>query len=220
MDSKQRVDVFINVHKGLRRGLLGLALKIGQVDWNNAADVKPLEDEFAIMLHFLREHSTNEDEIQFDLLEKKAPGAATMGREDHRLLEEELNQLVKTWEKVGPSPDQEKAGYVFYLAFNRFLSRYLAHMDQEETEMTGAFYQHFTDEEIVTGFQKIIARTTPNDMAMMLGYMIPAMNGTERFTFLSNLKLTAPPEIFGKVKGLAQKVLAPHDWEMLSARLG
>jgi hypothetical protein len=220
MASQQRADVFVNVHKGLRRGLLGLSLKIGQVDWADEAEMKSLGAEFATLLHFLREHAANEDDIQFPLLEERVPGSTGREREDHRKLEKELDQLEKDLAQTLQGPDRSAPGYRFYMGFNRFLSGYLAHMDREENEITGAFYRHFTDAEIEAGFKKIIARTPPGDVAMMLGYIIPAMNGEERFTFLSKLGKTAAPEVFGKVKGLAQKVLETKDWEKLSSRLG
>jgi len=219
MDTKQRVDVFINVHKGLRRGLLSLALHIGQVDWTDGGEVITLGAEFATMLRFLRDHAANEDEIQFPLLEERSPGSTRREKVDHQLLEAELDQLEAEWGKVVETPDREGPGYEFYLAFNRFLSGYLAHMDREERDITWDFYKLFSDEEIKTGFQKIIARTPPQDMVMMLGYMIPAMNSSERFTFLSNLRQASTPEVFGKVRALAQEVLPTKDWENLSAKL-
>ncbi len=220
MNAMSRVDVFVNVHKGLRRGLLGLALQIGQVDWKEKEEVRALAEEMAKIFHFLKEHAANEDDIQFPLLEQRAPAAVSREKAVHRILEEELKQLEAEWKKVQESPDPEESGYEFYLAYNRFLSGYLAHMDREETDMTWDFYKLFSDEEIKTGFQKIIARTPPKDMEMMLGYMIPAMNGSERFGFLSNLKQAAPADVFERVKDLAQKVLTPKDWEKLLARLG
>jgi hemerythrin-like domain-containing protein len=220
MDSKQRVDVFVNVHKGLRRGLLGLSLRIGNLDWSDAEEVKAAGAEFATLLHFLREHAENEDQVQVPFLEQKAPGTTRKMRDDHERIEKELDRLERDWENISKNEDPAEAGYRFYLAYNRFLSEYLAHMDLEEREITEAVYRHFTDEEIGLEFKKIIARTSPQDMGMMLGYMIPGMNHSERSVFLSNLKMAAPPEVFGKVKGLAQKVLAPKDWEKLSVRLG
>ena len=220
MGSKQRVDVFINVHKGLRRVLLGLSLKLGSLDWSDPEEVKTVGSEFANLVHFLREHAQNEDQVQVPFLETRSPGATRKMTEDHRRLEKQVDQLEQDWNKVSSSPDPSERGYPFYLDFNRFLSAYLAHMELEEREVTEAVYRHFTDEEILQEFRKIIARTSPQDMGMMLGYMIPGMNGTERLVFLSNLRAAAPPDVFGKVKGLAQKVLAPKDWEKLSARLG
>ncbi len=220
MKTEQRAEVLINVHKGLRRGLLGLALKLGALDWQDQEEVKAAGADFATMLHFLREHAANEDQIQFPLLENKVSGAARREMEEHHRLDAQIDDLEKQWVRLAVEEDKSKPGYAFYLAYNRFLSDYLAHMDHEETDLTDALYQNFTDAEIEAEFKKIIARTQPADMGMMLGYMIPGMNPGERAQFLSKLQKTAPAPVFEKVKGLAQKVLSSGDWEKLSARLG
>jgi hemerythrin-like domain-containing protein len=220
MSTEQRMDVFVNVHKGLRRGLLGLSLRLGSLDWSDPEEVHATGLEFANQIHFLREHAQNEDLVQVPFLESRSPGTARMMVQDHHRLEREVDKLEDEWNRVSSNPDPSRLGYQLYLDFNRFLSAYLAHMELEEQEITEAIYQNFTDEEIGQEFKKIIARTSPQDMGMMLSYMIPGMNGPERLAFLSYLKAAAPPEVFGKVKGLAQKVLAPKDWEKLSVQLG
>jgi hypothetical protein len=97
MDLKQRTEIFINVHKGLRRGLSGLALKIGELDWDDGEEVKSAGSEFENMLRFLREHAANETDIQFPFLEERVPGATQQEREEHRDLELRLDLLEKHW---------------------------------------------------------------------------------------------------------------------------
>ena len=220
MDSKPRADVFVGVHKGLRRGLLSLSLKLGSLDWSDPQEVKGAEAEFKNMIYFLREHAENEDKIQAPTLEERAPGATRQMAEDHQRLEKQIDQLEADLKGVLASAQPAEPGYRLYLAFNRFLSAYLAHLDMEEGEITEAVYRHFTDPEIGAMVGRIIAKTSPQDMGMMLGYMIPGMNHAERVGFLSNMKKGAPPPVFEGVKGLAQKVLVPQDWEKLSAKLG
>jgi hemerythrin-like domain-containing protein len=219
MELEERAEVFINVHKGLRRGLAGLALDLGQVDWEDDSEVKTLDKKFSDMLHFLREHAANEDEVQFPMLEARVPDAAAREREEHREQETELDGMERDWNGILRDGARRAAGYRFYLGYNRFLSGYLTHMDREETHLTDLFYRHFSDAEIEGEFKKIVARTSPEDMGMMLSHMLPAMNPWERRQFLAKVRASAPPEVFGKVKGLAQKVLAPRDWDKLSAHL-
>lgn len=220
MEDKERAEIFINVHKGLRRGLWGLALKIGELDWSDAGEVQTAGRELENMMLFLREHSANEDEIQFSVLEEHAPGITQRDREEHRDLEYRLDLLEKHWCALLREERREAAGYQFYLEYNQFLSRYLDHMDREERDLTQAFYRHCSDPEIEDAFKKIVARTSPQDMTVMLTYMIPAMNPSERIDFLTKTKASATPETFDKVKSLAEKVLAPGSWRKLSARLG
>ena len=220
MQTQERVEVFINVHKGLRQALFGLGLKLGKTDWEDQAEVSQVEADFKKLLHFLREHASNEDDVNFSLLESRSPGAAQAEREEHYRLESVLNQLESDFNHLRKTGDDRwKNGYAFYRAYNRFLSAYLAHMDREEGFITESLYEHFTDAEIEKDFQKIIQRTSPADMGMMLGFMIPGMNPLERFKLLAKLRKTAPVEVFGKVKGLAQSLLSESDWKKLSEKL-
>ncbi len=221
MQTSERIEIFINVHKGLRQSLFGLGLKLGKADWEDSAEVQALGSEFGQLLHFLREHAANEDDFNFPLLESRAAGAAQAEKEEHHRLEGQINRLESDFAalvKAKPE-DRWKSGYAFYRAFNLFLSAYLAHMDREEGFITETLYQHFTDEEIAKDFQKIIQRTSPADMGMMLSHMIPSMNPVERFQFLAKLRKTTPAPVFEKVSGLAQGVLAESDWKKLSQKL-
>jgi hypothetical protein len=219
MDQKQRAEIFINVHKGLRRGLWALADRIGELDWGAATEVQSAGRELENMLLFLREHSANEDQIQFSFLEERASGVTRKEQEAHRELEYRLDLLEKHWYQLLREEQREQAGYQFYLEYNQFLSSYLDHMDREERELTDAFYRHCSDPEIEDTFKKIVERTSPADMSVMLTYMIPAMNPTERIQFMARTKASAAPEVFDKVKQLAEKVLEPGSWRKLSSRL-
>lgn len=219
MDLRQRAEIFINVHKGLRRGLWALAERIGELDWDDAGEVESVGGELENMLLFLREHSANEDEIQFSFLEARAPGATHAEQAVHRELEYRLDLLEKHWYQLLREQDRAQGGYAFYLEYNTFLSSYLDHMDREERELTEAFYSHCSDSEIDGTFKQIVARTSPQDMTVILSYMLPAMNPSERAQFMSRTKAAASPEVFEKVKGLAENVLKPGSWRKLSERL-
>jgi hemerythrin-like domain-containing protein len=219
MDLRQRTEVFISVHKGLRRGLWGLAMRLGELDWDDREDVDAAGREFENMLLFLREHAANEDQIQFPFLEQRAPDATRRERDEHRDLEHRLDQLEERWQRLQRKQDRRDAGYEFYLQYNQFLSRYLDHMDREERELTEAFYQHCSDPELEDAFKRIVARTSPQSMSVMLSYMLPAMNPAERLQFMSKAEASATAELFVKVKDLADKVLDPKSKAKLSAGL-
>ncbi len=219
MDLRERTEVFINVHKGLRRGLWGLAMRIGELDWEDREEVEAAGREFENMVLFLREHAANEDQIQFPFLETRAPEATRQERDEHRDLEHRLDQLEERWQRLQRKQDRRDAGYEFYLQYNQFLSRYLDHMDREERDLTEAFYRHCSDTELEEAFKRIVARTSPQSMSVMLSYMLPAMNPAERLQFMSKAEASATAEIFVKVKDLADKVLDPKSKAKLSTGL-
>jgi hypothetical protein len=56
-------------------------------------------------------------------------------------------------------------------------------------------------------------------MARSLAFMLPAMNIDNRTELLTGMKMSAPPEAFNAVMGLASSVLEPADFAVLAARL-
>ena len=219
MDSANRMEVFVTVHKGLRRGLLGLSLRLSRLDWLNEREVKAAGDEFENLLRFLRLHAHDEDRVQFPLLATKDPESILKSQEDHRRLEHELNLLELYWKEVVARPEKN-LGNEFYRTFNRYLSDYLHHMDREEGEVTDALRRHYTDPELDAEFSKMVAEISPKDMGMILGYILPSMNPWERQDFLSKVKKNGSPQIFEQVKEIAQKILPENEWEALINRAG
>ncbi len=68
--------------------------------------------------------------------------------------------------------------------------------------------------------QSIITSLTPEETAMSLAVMIPAMNVDDRTELLGGMRASAPAEVFEGVWGLAGSVLAPVEMDELAARLG
>ncbi len=220
MESDQRMEIFISVHKAIRKGLMDLSIHLSRLDWTDESDVQSANLEFTQIVRFMREHADNEDLIQFPMLKDMEPQAVQKSVEDHHRLDFELDILEKQWLEVTASPNMTNAGYEFYRAYNRYLSDYLHHMDREEGEVTQAIYRHFTDAKIDAEFTNMINRIAPQDLGMMLSYMLPSLSNLERLEFLKKLKKNAPPETFEEVKALAKKILSLKDFEKLTSLLG
>ena len=210
----ERFDVYTVVHKGLRKALFDLGYAIGRTDAENDAELDALRIQCAEVLHFLDEHGENENRYQLALLEQKCPGAASHNFEEHEEIEAMVRNLESRLQAVVEAPHKQRRPMLraYYGLYHKFVSRYLLHMEEEETETTKLLHEYCTDEELAEQTQKIIQRTPPADMGMMLKYMIPSMNGPERIKLLGEMKQGAPPEAFHGVKALAQQVLHPGEW--------
>ncbi len=214
MNSTNRMEVFVTVHKGLRRGLLEHSLRLSRLDWSNELEVKAAGDEFTNLLRFLRVHGNDEDRVQFPLVASKDPASILQSQEDHRRLDNELTLLEIYWKEVAAHPEKN-LGNDFYRTYNRYLSDYLRHMDREEGEVTESLHRHYTDSELDSEFSKMVEGISPKDMGMMLGYILPSMNPKERREFISKIKKNSPPPVFEKVKELAKRILPQNEWENL-----
>jgi hypothetical protein len=213
------MEVFVTVHKGLRRGLLEHSLRLSGLDWSNEREVKAAGEDFTNLLRFLRLHGNDEDRVQFPLAATKDPESVLKSQEDHRRLEHELNLLEIYWEEVSAHPEKN-LGNDFYRTYNRYLSDYLHHMDREEGEVTDSLHRHYTDTELDAEFSRMVEGISSKDMGMMLGYILPSMNPKERRDFLSKLKRNGPPPVFEQVKELAQRILPQNEWENLAGMAG
>ena len=66
----------------------------------------------------------------------------------------------------------------------------------------------------------ILSSIPPEEMGRSLAFMLPAMNLDDRTDMLTGMRMSAPPEAFDGVVGLARSVLEPADFGALAARLG
>ena len=68
--------------------------------------------------------------------------------------------------------------------------------------------------------QAIISSIPPDQMAISLAIMFPAMNIDDRADLLGGMQQGAPAEVFAQVFGLVRSALTPCDGDALAKRLG
>jgi hypothetical protein len=165
-------DLFVNVHKGLRRALFETIAALGRGE-------PSARELLATTLRFLEHHGANEDTIMIPLVREKDAALAQRMAHAHELLTPRLEAL-KLALKDAPLDE------LFTLA-NRFLAAYLEHMHEEETVFDPLVRAALTAEELVTFGQRSVQRTAPADQLMMLGWMLPAMPRDEANRFLERV---------------------------------
>jgi hypothetical protein len=136
-------------------------------------------------------------------MEAKSLTAASRLRTDHADLEAEVECLRRSLDQ--PEGGSSSKLHGFSLALNRFIGRYLHHIDDEEANLLPIPYDVFTDAELAIVSQQSVAATTPSDQAMMLGHMFPAMRALDLRTFFDNLRAKAPMEAVQYLEELARR---------------
>lgn len=204
MAVKERMDVFTSVHKGLRKALFGLALQAGSTDPGRGEEVARLEARAREVFHFVGHHALNEDRFLVPEMKAKGMAEAEAMEQDHGRLEAELENLgaAAAWLPETPSMLPE-----FHLALNRFISAYLLHLDQEETRILPALHDRFSDPELASFSRQSVASTPPDDQAMMLSHMFPAMHAGELAAFFGGVRASAPAEAVAYLEDIGRRVL-------------
>lgn len=212
-----RPDVYTKVHKGLRRALFELSLTAGNTDFTNDESLVSLAKVYHEVIKFLEEHGKNEELYQLPVLERKFPGVTKSNNKQSEIIKSKLKLLKRSFNNLvfSSTNDRKLKGDVFYHLLNEFIADYLILMKDEELETTRLFSKHCSDEEIISSFKNIIDNTSPQDMMMMLKYIIPALSHSERVELLAGIKKCAPKPAFNSVIVLAQSLLPADEWETL-----
>ena len=188
----ERMDLYRNIHKGIRAMLADVLTRSGRTDFTDAASVAALTTEVRDIFELLEGHAHTEDTYVMPLLRRVAPKLASQFDEEHEDQEARLPGLLAALERHDASrPLAAFDGHRIALQISRIAGELLTHMADEELEINPTLWSTTTDEELMAVEQKILASIAPDKMGRYLRWMVPAMNAPEREAF----KAILPPPV-------------------------
>lgn len=211
------LDLYREVHKGIRRALFALCEAAGSLDPDDATTRDAFVARFADVDHMLTLHHDHEDgEFFGNLIAQVAPQFTAELDDAHHRAVDGLADLRRAVIALG---DREGDGDELYDRIAAFLVDYLSHMAVEEHQVMPALAAGSTFDELLA--VQIGIRTTmpPTDMVLFMRSMLPAMNPGERTTMLGGMKAGAPPEIFDVFWSTAADVLTADQLAAVAGRL-
>jgi hypothetical protein len=212
----RRLDLYRNIHKGIRVMLFELIQNSGRTDFTEAAELASLRADARDIFELLESHAHTEDTHVMPLVHAVAPVLAHEFAEAHEDQEARLPGLLATLEMIDANAlDAAQKGHAFVVQLSRIAGELLTHMADEELEINAALWNAYSDEELHEAEQRLVASIPPDKMGRYLRWMLPSMNATERADFLAMM----PPPVFAFVRELARQVLAPADEAKLEAAL-
>jgi hypothetical protein len=216
------VDVYRDIHKGIRNALFGVTFAAGQVDPGNRDDVAAVAGRWRDVVGLLIGHAEHEDEFLQPVLEVHAPSLAEVIATAHPELEAQMAALEVLAERATDAGVCERRLFVhrMYLGFASFTSAYLQHQEFEEIEVMPALAAKIGVDDLLAIHGAIVASITPEQMVQSATLMLPAMNVEDRTELLGGAQAGAPPEVFAAMLGLTRSVLSPADYAEVATRLG
>jgi len=128
------------IHKFIRREMFDFAERLFRAEPEQVSDIRA---ELERLADLLRSHAQQEDVRVAPLLRATEPALAERLARDHRRLDDQLESLRYAAARLDPiSPDVRSALRLFHLDWNRFLSAYLAHLDDEERTLFAKLDEH------------------------------------------------------------------------------
>lgn len=212
------LDLYREVHKGLRRALFGLCEAAGALDATDATERATFVARFAELDQLLTLHHGHEDgEFFGNLIAKVAPQFVPQLEAAHVKAVDDLAALRRTVITVG---DGGGSADDLYNQIAAFLVSYLGHMAEEEHLVMPALSAGASFDELLDVQIALRTAMPPNDMVLFMRWMLPAMNTDERTNMLGGMKAGAPPEIFSMFWSTATDALTPAQLAIVAGRIG
>jgi len=218
-----RVDLYTGIHKGQRGRFSEIMMKAGRMDYNDKESLDRLYAELIAFREHMRLHASLEEKFIHPLLSQRVPGGARKLEEDHRTMHQQFDDIVAQFDGIRTrsteSEMRRELVLEFYRAWNRFISFYFMHINEEEESVQPMLWKICTDKELAETFKAILASQNPEELRYDLQIMLPAMNTYERAETINAGRMSMPPQAFQGFLKLAEKVLGPDDWAVLKSKI-
>lgn len=219
-----QVDLYTGIHKGQRGRFSVIMMKAGTMDYNDEESLDRLYYELTAFREHMRLHASLEEKFIHPLLSGRVPGGARKLEEDHRMMHQQFDDIVQQFDGIRARLDESgmrrELVLEFYRAWNRFISFYFMHINEEEENVQPTLWKICTDKELAETFKTILASQNPEELKYDLQIMLPAMNVYERVDMINAGRASMPPQVFQGLLKLAEQVLSPDDWIALKPKIG
>ncbi|MCF8245862.1 MAG: hemerythrin domain-containing protein [Saprospiraceae bacterium] len=219
-----RYQVFDVPHKALRLAFSNLLNLAGKTDFAIPQDIVALKKLMEEVFSLVYSHSHHEDDICFLELDKYVPNATAHDRAEHIKLHATLDKLMEQIstisQAVNNGQDGSIAGRALYTDLCILHANMLNHFMEEETDTQSLCWQYMTDDELKAFEPRIMAAMTPEMSMLWLKYILPTKSEKELVEMLTGMQQTAPRPVFDATMNLAERVLAPAEYEKLQTVFG
>jgi hypothetical protein len=218
-----RYNSFYLIHKGLRAMLYDTALTLQQTDFSNIETSMNALAKVNDVLFAFDNHAHHEDHFIFPMVEAHEPALAESFEkehvEDHRL-SDNLKNLLAIYENALLDEERIVCGSAITKSFVEFMVFNLQHMAKEEIYINEALWKYYTDEQIISESQKLIASIPPAEMQLVAKWMLRGISTADAIVWLKGVKHSAPEFVFKGLINLAQSVLSKKEFEIIAEALG
>jgi hemerythrin len=216
-----RLQPYRFIHKALRALMFRTLQQAASLDACDTQERQALTAAVEELLQTCSDHLSHENTFFHVPLRERAPRAVMAFDDDH---EEHVRGIERLRRQLGlvaqGGPAARQHAYLLYLELTRFVSENLAHMADEETLLTTALWQHFSDEEIDGMGRRLKATFTPQEGAYYLRWMVRGLNHAELVELMGEARAAMPPAVFAGTCDMLRYELPAARWTRLARALG
>lgn len=217
-----RFDMYVLVHKGLRAFMSDTLSLLGRTDWSDEHDALVATAQLRKLMETCFKHLQHEDEFIHSAMEVRRPGSAGDTLLDHVEHVMAIKAFLADAQELEllPIPLRQPLASEVYKRLAVFVGENFQHMAHEEAHNNGVLWAAYSDAELIEIHDRLVASIPPQEMGIVMRWMLPYANTHERAMLLGDMKSKAPAEAFDAVLDMLRPLVSRADWGKLMKALG
>jgi hypothetical protein len=174
------------------------------------------------LLEFCRSHLRHENGFVHPAMERHAPGSAAAIEQEHLGHEQAIATLATATAALLDCPRARRApvAHALYQQLALFVAHNFEHMHVEETVHNAVLWAHYSDADLAAIEGALVASIPPDEMQVVLRWMLPHMAPAERAAMLDGMRSHAPAPVFEGALQIVRPHLSDVEWAKLARALG
>src|SRR6186713_143079 len=220
-----RINIFNQIHKGLRALLYESSLLLQQTDFLDDQEMQTAVTRVTMVADLFDDHAHHEDKFILPAIQEHEPSIVDAFEREHAMnikLTRALKNCLQALQMASPVVRPEMAN-VLYKTFVQFMVFNLEHMSKEETILNKILWRYYSDGEILAIQKNILASLTPWSATNGRRWMMRGLNNSEIVGWLKSVEESAPEAAFQKLFAIAERELPErrfrHVLESLTERV-
>lgn len=204
-----RVNIFNQIHKGLRALLYETSIVLQQTDFTNEEEMQAGIKRVTLVADLFDDHAHHEDNFILPAIREYEPSIVDAFEQEHELdtkLSRALKDSLIALQMASPLVRPDMAGELSK-TFTQFMIFNLEHMAKEESILNKILWRYYSDEEILDIQKKIVANLSPWSASVGSKWMMRGLNNPEIVRWLRAVEESAPEAIFQNLFATAEREL-------------
>lgn len=214
----QRINIFNQIHKGLRAALYDTAMSLQQADFTVEAEAEEALDKIKETAMLFDEHAHKEDKFILPAIVQFEPSVADAFEQEHVtdiILSGKLEASVNNFYTLLKAEDRAEAGKKLNVDFVAFMVFNLQHMAKEEDVLNQLLWRYYSDAEIMQIHHEIVKSTEPWHQDFYAKWMLRGINNAEAATWLRSVERSAPEVVYQTLFTKASQELSKQRFKKL-----
>ncbi|MBP8138650.1 MAG: hemerythrin domain-containing protein [Alicycliphilus sp.] len=221
-EAAPRMDMYASIHKALRAYMSDTLIGMGRLDTEDDLELAQACMRVRQLLDFCRSHLQHENGFVHPAMERHAPGSAAAIAQEHAGHEQAIAGLAETTAALLTCPRARRApvAHALYQQLALFVAHNFEHMHVEETVHNAVLWAHYSDADLAAIEGALVASIPPDEMQVVLRWMLPHMAPAERAAMLDGMRSHAPAPVFEGALQIVRPHLSDVEWAKLARALG